>query len=60
MVLDRDTADLGQALVDLQIAAIRREESNADRRSIVDQLQGRLLRKHHDRRFHRRATFGIV
>jgi hypothetical protein len=59
MIFDRDAAYLGQALVDLQIAAVGREEGKADRRGIVDQLQGR-LRKHHDRRFQRRATFGIV
>ncbi len=57
MILDRDAAYLGEALVDLQIAAVGREASKADRRRVVDQLQGRLLRKQHDgRRFHRRRT----
>ena len=50
MVLNGDPAYLGEALIDLQIAAVGREASEADRRSIIDQLQGRLLRKQHDRR----------
>jgi hypothetical protein len=36
MILDRDAADLGEALVDLQIAAVGRQECEADRRGIVD------------------------
>jgi hypothetical protein len=48
MILDGDPADLGEALVDLQIAAVGREESQADRRRVVDQLQGGLLWKQHD------------
>jgi hypothetical protein len=55
MILHRDAAYLGEALVDLQVATVGREASEADRRHIVDQLQGGLLRKQHDgRRFHRR------
>jgi hypothetical protein len=42
MVLDRDAADLGEALVDLQVAAVGRQESETDRRRVVDRLQGRL------------------
>ena len=56
MIFNRDAAYLGQALVDLQIATIRRQESEADRRRIVNQLQGGLLRKQHDRRFYRGRT----
>ena len=56
MILNRDTAYLSEAVVDLQIAAVGRKESQTDWRRIVDQLQGRLLGKGHaeDRcRFHR-------
>ncbi len=57
MVLNGDAAYLGEALVDLQIAAVGRETSQPDRRRIIDKLQGRLLRKQHDRRrFHLRCT----
>ena len=42
MILDRDATDLGEALVDLQIAAVGREECEADRRGVVDLLQRRL------------------
>src|SRR6266576_2677342 len=45
MVLNGDAAYVGEALVDLQIAAVRRETSQPDRRRIIDKLQGRLLRK---------------
>jgi hypothetical protein len=44
MILDGDTADIGQALVDLEVAAVGGEEGEADRRGVVDQLQRRLLR----------------
>jgi hypothetical protein len=50
MALDGDTAYLGEALVDLQIAAIGREASQPDRCRIVDKLQGGQLRKQHDGR----------
>ena len=43
MVGDGNAADLGEVLIDVQIAAIRREEREADRRSLIDELQrGRL------------------
>ena len=42
MALNRDAADFGEALVDMQIATIRRKECEADRRCIVNQLQSRL------------------
>ena len=43
MVGDGNAADLGEVLIDVQIAAIRREEREADRRGLVDELQrGRL------------------
>ncbi|MGB8606539.1 MAG: hypothetical protein WCE28_15990 [Bradyrhizobium sp.] len=61
MILDGDAAYLGQALVDLQIAAIGREASETDRRRVVDQLQGRLLRKqHHGRRYDHRTAIGFI
>ena len=44
MVLDGDAADIGQALVDLEVAAVGGQEGKADRRGVIDQLQGRLLR----------------
>src|SRR6267378_2362746 len=50
MILDGDAAYFCEALVDLQIAAVGRKASKADRRRVVDQLQGGLLRKQHDRR----------
>ena len=49
MVFDRNAANVGQALVDLQIAAIGRKEGQPDRRGVVDELQRR-LRKLYDRR----------
>ena len=45
MILDRYAADFGEALVDLQVAAVRRQAGEADRRGVVDQLQRGLLRK---------------
>ena len=42
MILHRDAADFGEALVDLQIAAVGRQEREADRRRVIDRLQGRL------------------
>src|SRR5450759_415436 len=45
MILHGDAAYLCEALVDLQITAVGREASEADRRRIVDQLQGGLVRK---------------
>jgi hypothetical protein len=39
MVLYRNAADIGQALVDLEVAAVRRQERKTDRRGVVDQLQ---------------------
>jgi hypothetical protein len=57
MVLDGDAAYFSEALVDLQVAAVGRKAGEADRRRIVDQLQGGLLRKQHDRRrLHRSRT----
>ena len=47
MIFDRDTADIGEALVDLEVAAIGREERQTDRCGVVDQLQRRLLRIEH-------------
>ena len=47
MILNRYAADIGQALVDLEVAAVRRQERKADRRSVVDQLQRRLPRIEH-------------
>ena len=47
MALDRNSADLGETLVDLQIAAVGRQERKADRRRVIDQLQRRLFRKLH-------------
>ncbi len=54
MILDRNAADIGQALVDLEVAAVRRQESKPDRRGVVDQLQCRLLRIEHGFRKRRR------
>src|SRR5216684_5929895 len=45
MILHGDAAYLCEALVDLQITAVGREASKADRRRVVDKLQGRLVRK---------------
>jgi hypothetical protein len=45
--LDRDAAYLGEALVDLQVPTVGREESEADRRGVIDELQRRLLWKLH-------------
>jgi hypothetical protein len=42
MILDRDAADFREALIDLKIAAVRRQASEPDRRRIVDELQRRL------------------
>jgi hypothetical protein len=47
MILDRDATELGQTLVDLQIATVRREAGETDRRGVVDQLQSRLMGKQH-------------
>jgi hypothetical protein len=47
MIFDGDAAYFSEALVDLQIAAVGRQECEANRRRIVDQLQGGLLRKRH-------------
>ena len=46
MVLNGNAAYFGQALIDLKITAIKREESQTDRRGIIDQLQRRLLSEH--------------
>jgi hypothetical protein len=43
VILDRDTADLGEPLVDLQIAAVGREEQDRSalyRRSVAKQVAG--------------------
>jgi hypothetical protein len=45
MILNRDAAYLSETLIDLQIAAVGRKESETDWRGIVDQLQGWLLWK---------------
>src|SRR6266702_4582692 len=45
MILDGDAAYLSDALVDLQVTAVGREASEADRCRVVDQLQGGLLGK---------------
>jgi hypothetical protein len=50
VILDRDPAYVGKALIDLQIAAIGRQYREADRRGIIDQLQCSLLRKRNERR----------
>ena len=39
MVLNGDAADFGEALVDLDVAAVGGEEGEADRRGVVDQLR---------------------
>jgi hypothetical protein len=44
MILDRDAADVGEALVDLEVAAVGGQEGQPNRRGIVDQLQRWLLR----------------
>jgi hypothetical protein len=60
MILDRDATYFRQALIDLLIAAVGRKECKTDRRRIVDQLQGGLLRKQYDGRlFHRQRTTAI-
>lgn len=38
MIFDRYAADLGQTLVDLQVATVRRQAGKPDRRRVVDQL----------------------
>ncbi|GCC46907.1 hypothetical protein chiPu_0030821 [Chiloscyllium punctatum] len=43
MAFDRDAADLGEPLIDLEITAVRREVGETDRCSVVDQLQRRLF-----------------
>jgi hypothetical protein len=62
MILHRDAANLREALVDLQIAAVGRQAGEPDRRRVIDQLKRRLLRKQHDgRRFqHRCSAIRIV
>ena len=50
MILDGYSAYFGQALIDLDVTAIRREESQTDRRGIVDQLQRRLPSEHRRRK----------
>ena len=52
MVFNRNAAYFGKALVDLQIAAVRRKNGQPYRRRIIDQLQRRLLGNRHtnDRR----------
>ncbi len=45
MIFDRYAADFGEALIDLKVAAVRRQAGKADRRGIIDQLQRWLLRK---------------
>jgi hypothetical protein len=47
MILYRDAAYFGEALVDLQIAAVGRQERKTNRRRVVDQLQCGLLRERH-------------
>jgi len=47
MVLDRDAADFGETLVDLQVTTVRRQASKPDRRRVIDELQRR-LRKQQD------------
>src|SRR5258706_5637992 len=56
MVLNGDAAYLGEALVDLQIAAVGRETSQPDRRRIINKLQ--LLDFRPDRLEWRDATPG--
>jgi hypothetical protein len=52
MILDGYAAYVGKTLLDLEIAAVGREAGEANRRRVVDQLHGGLLRKqHHGRRF---------
>ena len=38
MIFNGDAADVGKALVDLEVAAVQREEGEADRRRVVNQL----------------------
>jgi hypothetical protein len=61
MILDGDAAYLGEALVDVQVAAIRRKNGKADRRRIIDQTQGRLLwNRHADGRRRLRGSYPIL
>jgi hypothetical protein len=43
MILNRDSANLGETLIDMHIAAVRRKEREANRRGVIDELQGGLL-----------------
>lgn len=45
MCLDRQAAYFSEALVDPQIAAVGRQECKANRRCVIDQLKGGLLRE---------------
>jgi hypothetical protein len=45
MIFNRDTAYFGEALVDLQVAAVGRKDGEADRCGVVDQSQCRLPSK---------------
>jgi len=59
VALDRDAANPCQTVINLQIAAVPRKKSEADRRGVVDQLQRRLPveRKDHERLRTRRVAF---
>ena len=45
MIFHRNPANLGEAMVDLQIPAVGGQAGEPDRRGVIDQLQGGLLRK---------------
>ena len=45
MVLDGDAAYFGEALIDLKVAAIRRQAGKPDRRRVIDELQRRLWKQ---------------
>ena len=47
MIFDGDAAYLGETLIDLKIAAIRRQAGKPDRRRVVDELQRRLRKQQH-------------
>src|SRR5260221_1078958 len=44
VIFNRDSADLGETLVDLQIAAVGGKEGKTNWCRVIDQLQGGLLR----------------
>ena len=47
MIFHRYPADLGEALVNLQVSAIQGQAGEPNRRGVVNQSRGGLLRKQH-------------